>query len=103
MGMSKEAFLLLDALIAIVALILLITRLKVHPFIALILASGFLGLVSGMPVGQIVKSFQDGVGGVLGFVGIVLGLGTMLGKMMAESGGADQIARTLIGALGQKR
>jgi len=103
MGMSKEAFLLVDALIAIVALILLITRLKVHPFIALILASGFLGLTSGMPVAQVVKAFQDGVGGVLGFVGIVLGLGTMLGKMMAESGGADRIAHTLIDAFGEKR
>jgi len=49
------------------------------------------------------KSFQDGFGGVLGFVGIVLGLGTMLGKMMAESGGADRIARTLVGAFGRER
>jgi GntP family gluconate:H+ symporter len=49
------------------------------------------------------QSFQDGFGGVLGFVGIVLGLGTMLGKMMAESGGADQIARTLVGAFGRER
>jgi len=103
MGMSKEAFLLVDALIAIAALIVLITRLRVHPFIALILASGFLGLTSGMPVSQVVKAFQDGVGGVLGFVGIVLGLGTMLGKMMAESGGADRIAHTLIDAFGEKR
>jgi GntP family gluconate:H+ symporter len=101
--MSTQAYLLLDALIAIVALIFLITRLKVHPFVALILASGFLGLTSGMPVGQVVKAFQDGVGGVLGFVGIVLGLGTMLGKMMAESGGADRIARTLVDAFGEKR
>src|SRR5207249_9249758 len=102
-GMSNEAFLLADAVIAIVALIVLITRLKVHPFIALNIASGFLGLQSGMPVGQVVKSFQDGVGGVLGFVGIVLGLGTMLGKMMAESGGADRIAHTLIDAFGEDR
>jgi gluconate:H+ symporter, GntP family len=101
--MSTQVYLLLDALIAIVALIFLITRLKVHPFVALILASGFLGLTSGMPVGQVVKAFQDGVGGVLGFVGIVLGLGTMLGKMMAESGGADRIARTLVDAFGEKR
>jgi gluconate:H+ symporter, GntP family len=102
-GMSKEVFLLVDALVAILGLILLITRWRVHPFIALTLAAGFLGLTSGMPVDLVMKSFQDGFGGVLGFVGIVLGLGTMLGKMMAESGGADRIARTLIDAFGKER
>lgn len=102
-GMSQEIFLLVDALVAIVGLILLITRWRVHPFIALTLAAGFLGLTSGMPVDKLMKSFQDGFGGVLGFVGIVLGLGTMLGKMMAESGGADRIARTLIDAFGRER
>jgi GntP family gluconate:H+ symporter len=101
--MSKEVFLLVDALVAILGLILLITRWRVHPFIALTLAAGFLGLTSGMPVDLVMKSFQDGFGGVLGFVGIVLGLGTMLGKMMAESGGADRIARTLIDAFGKER
>ncbi len=102
-GMSKEVFLLVDALVAILGLILLITRWRVHPFIALTLAAGFLGLTAGMPVDLVMKSFQDGFGGVLGFVGIVLGLGTMLGKMMAESGGADRIARTLIDAFGKER
>lgn len=102
-GLSKEAFLLIDALIAIIGLIVLITRFRLHPFIALTLASGFLGLTSGMPVALVMKSYQDGFGGVLGFVGIVLALGTMLGKLMAESGGADQIARTLVNAFGPQR
>ncbi|QRY78038.1 GntP family permease [Pseudomonas sp. PDNC002] len=103
LGMSHETYLLLDAVVTIIGLILLITRFKIHPFVALIIAAGFLGLTSGMPVATIVKSFQDGFGGVLGFVGIILALGTMLGKMMAESGGADQIARTLIQAFGKQR
>src|SRR5450830_631638 len=85
-GLSNEASLLLNAFLAIVVLIVMITRLRIHPFIALI-----------------ITSFQDGFGGVLGFVGIVLGLGTMLGKMMAESGGADQIAQTLVRAFGKQR
>ncbi len=101
-GLSHETFLLLDAGIAILGLILLITRFKLHPFIALTLASGYLGLTSGMPVALVMKSYQDGFGGVLGFVGIVLALGTMLGKLMAESGGADRIARTLVNAFGPK-
>ncbi|EJN08020.1 GntP family permease [Herbaspirillum sp. YR522] len=103
LGMSHEATLLLNAFIAILALVLMITRLRMHPFVALIITSGFLGLISGMPLPKIVKSFQDGFGGVLGFVGIVLGLGTMLGKLMAESGGADQIAQTLVRAFGRER
>lgn len=102
-GLDPTTFLLLDALVAIVGLIVLITRFRLHPFIALTLASGFLGLTSGMPVAKVMKSYQDGFGGVLGFVGIVLALGTMLGKLMAESGGADQIARTLVQAFGKQR
>lgn len=102
-GMTQETFLLVDALVTIIGLVLLITRFKVHPFVALTLASGFLGLTSGMPVDKVMKSFQDGFGGVLGFVGILLALGTMLGKLMADSGGADQIARTLVRVFGKDR
>jgi GntP family gluconate:H+ symporter len=50
-----------------------------------------------------IKAFQDGVGNVLGFVAIVVGLGTMLGKMMAESGAATRIATTLIDLFGERR
>jgi len=102
-GMTQETYLLVDALITIIGLVLLITRFKVHPFVALTIASGFLGLTSGMPVDKVMKSFQDGFGGVLGFVGILLALGTMLGKLMADSGGADQIARTLVRLFGKER
>ncbi|PMU17547.1 MULTISPECIES: GntP family permease [Pseudomonas] len=102
-GLSHDTYLLLDAVVTIIGLIVLITRFKVHPFIALIIAAGFLGLTSGMPVDKIIKAFQDGFGGVLGFVGIILALGTMLGKMMADSGGADQIAQTLVRAFGKEK
>jgi len=100
---EHTTFLLIDALVAIIGLILLITRFKIHPFVALTLASGFLGLTSGMAVDKVMTSYQNGFGGVLGFVGVVLALGTMLGKMMAESGGADRIARTLVDAFGRER
>ncbi|MFO1128647.1 MAG: GntP family permease [Rhodospirillales bacterium] len=102
-GLSDDIALPLYALIAVVGLIILITRFKVHPFIALSLAAIFLGLIAGLPAEKVVKSFQTGFGGVVGFVGIVLGLGTMLGKMMAESGGADQIARALLNRFGKER
>jgi GntP family gluconate:H+ symporter len=101
--MSPNTRLLLYAFVAVVALIVLIARFKLHPFIALIAVSLALGIAAGMPFGSVVKAFQDGVGGVLGFIAIVLGLGTMLGKMMAESGGATRIATTLITLFGEKR
>ena len=103
MELSRDAALLVDTLIAIVALIVLITNVKLHPFIALILAAGFIGLAARMPTPDIVQSFQKGFGDVLGFVGIVIGLGTMLGKLMAVSGGADRIAQTLVRRFGEQR
>ncbi len=101
--MTSDTRLLLYALLAVSALILLIARYKLHPFIALVSVSIVTGVAAGMrPVGA-VKAFQDGVGNTLGFIAIVVGLGTMLGKMMAESGAATRIATTLIDIFGERR
>jgi len=101
--MTPSTLLLLYALGAVIALILLIARFKWHPFVALIVVSLTMGLVAGMPPAAAVKSFQDGVGTTLGFIAVVVGLGTMLGKMMAESGAATRIATTLIEVFGESR
>ena len=101
--MTPDARLLLFALLAVSALIVLIARFKLHPFIALVSVSLVLGLAAGMPPAGAVKAFQDGVGATLGFIAVVVGLGTMLGKMMAESGAATRIATTLIDLFGQQR
>jgi GntP family gluconate:H+ symporter len=101
--MTPDARLLLYALLAVVALVVLIARVKLHPFIALVGVSLAMGAAAGMPPADVVKAFQDGVGGALGFIAVVVGLGTMLGKMMAESGGAARIATTLIGLFGERR
>jgi len=101
--MTADARLLLYALLAVAALILLIARLKVHPFVALILVSLGMGVAAGMPLLGAVRAFQDGVGNALGFIAIVVGVGTMLGKMMAESGAATRIATTLIARFGEQR
>ena len=101
--MRDEIRLLLYALAAVGSLVVLIARFKVHPFIALIGVSLAMGAVAGMPPAAAVKAFQDGVGGALGFIAVVVGLGTMLGKMMAESGAAARIATTLIERFGEAR
>jgi len=93
--------LLLYALAAIVALVLLIARLKLNPFVALVVVSLALGVAVGMPMGDIVRAFEAGAGGALGHIAVVIALGTMLGKMMAESGGAERIAHTVIDAFGE--
>src|ERR1700722_7558089 len=95
-------FLLSSALIAGIVLVLLIAVFKLNPFITLFLTSLSLAVVTGMPPTSIVHSFETGVGGALGPIAIVVALGPMLGKMMAESGGADQIAFTLIRLFGEK-
>ena len=100
---SHSIYLLASALAAVVGLILLIAVVKLNPFIALVLASLSLALMAGMPASTILHSFEAGAGATLGHIAIVVALGTMLGKMMAESGGADQIAYTLIRVFGEKR
>jgi len=80
----------------VIGLIVLITVFKLNPFITLLLTSLGLAVVTGMPLSTVVHSFEAGVGGTLGHIAVVVALGTMLGKMMAESGGADQIAHTMI-------
>ncbi|APB71730.1 permease DsdX [Paenibacillus polymyxa] len=101
-GLSHDASLLLYALISIIGLILLIAKVKMNPFVALIVGAVFMGLIAGMPLKSIVTAYQEGVASVLGFIAIVLGLGTMLGKLMAESGGAEQIAKTMVRVFGEK-
>jgi GntP family gluconate:H+ symporter len=96
-------FLLGAALCSVIGLIVLVAVAKLNPFIALLLTSLFLAIVAGMPFATIVHSFEVGVGATLGHIAIVVALGTMLGKMMAESGAANQIAYTLIRIFGEKR
>lgn len=102
MGAVTGTTLLVYALIAVIALVVLIARYKLNPFITLVVVSVLLGFAVGMPMSEIVKSFEAGVGGTLGHIALVVGLGTMLGKMMAESGGAERIANTLIDFFGAK-
>ena len=101
--MTTGAIMMLVLVISIVLLIFLILKFKIHPFIALILAGIFIGLATGMPLTDIVASIEKGVGGTLGSLAVVIGFGTILGKMLEISGGAERLARTMLNALGEKR
>lgn len=101
MPAEPQLQILLWVVVAVVGLVALVGRWKLHAFLGIILAAVVVGLGSGMPMANIAKSFQEGVGATLGFIAVVVGLGTMLGKLLAESGGAEIVANRLIGVLGK--
>lgn len=95
-------FLLIAALISVISLIVLIAVVKLNPVITLLVTALSLAVVAGMPMPTVIHSFEAGVGATLGHIAIIVALGTMLGKMMAESGASDRIAFTLIRVFGEK-
>jgi GntP family gluconate:H+ symporter len=97
---GNDTRLIVAALIGIAAIVVLITQLKVHPFLALMLGSGVLGAVAGMPLDKIISSFSDGLGTTVANVGVLIALGSMLAKLLVDSGGADQIVDTILGRSG---
>jgi len=102
-GLSHHASLLIFALLSVVGLVVLIARFRMNAFVALVLASLAMGLTAGMALSDVATAFQNGVGKILGGIGMIIGLGTLLGKLLAESGGARVVADTLIRSLGEKR
>jgi gluconate:H+ symporter, GntP family len=87
---------LIVAAVGIAIVVLLIVWLKVHAFIALTIGALFVGIGSGIPLDKVTASYEAGAGGVLGYVGVLIALGAMLGKLMADSGGADKVVDTLL-------
>ncbi|MFC5500686.1 gluconate:H+ symporter [Lysinimonas soli] len=87
---------LIVAVIGIAIVVTLIVWLKAHAFLALTIGALFVGIASGIPLDKVTASFETGVGGVLGYVGVLIGLGAMLGKLLADSGGADRVVDTLL-------
>ncbi|MBD8138214.1 GntP family permease [Peribacillus frigoritolerans] len=88
--------------LGIVALLILIMGLKLNTFISLIIVSFGVALALGMPLDGIVKTIEAGLGGTLGHLALIFGLGAMLGKLIADSGGAQRIAMTLVKKFGEK-
>lgn len=93
---------ILFVFVSILVLILLITWLKLNPFLAFLISSILAGFLLGIPPEQIAGSIQKGIGGLLGDLVIVIVMGAMLGKLVAESGAAQRIADTLMSIFGVK-
>ncbi len=88
--------------IGVALLLLLMIRFKMNGFIALVLVALAVGLMQGMPLDKVIVSIKNGVGGTLGSLALIMGFGAMLGKLLADCGGAQRIATTLINKFGKK-
>ena len=93
---------LLTIAICIGLLVLLITWGKINPFLAFLVVSIIAGIATGIPIENISKSLQKGIGDMLGSLVIVIALGAMLGKIVAESGAAQRIASVMMNIFGEK-
>ncbi|MGW7346727.1 GntT/GntP/DsdX family permease [Streptomyces sp. NPDC054854] len=86
----------LAVLAGIAVIVLLISRLKLHAFLALTIGSLALGVFAGAPLAKTVTSFTAGLGSTVAGVGVLIALGAILGKLLADSGGADEIVDTIL-------
>lgn len=112
--MDESTRMLLGLAIGIILMIVLVSKTKVHTFIALLLAAIVTGLIGGMPVNDlvnadgttttgIINSIQNGFGNTLKSTGIIIGLGVMMGGILEASGGAERMAYSFIKAVGKKK
>ncbi|TDU74417.1 gluconate:H+ symporter [Streptomyces sp. KS 21] len=86
----------LAVLAGIAVIVLLITRLKLHAFLALTIGSLALGVFAGAPLDKTIASFTAGLGATVAGVGVLIALGAILGRLLADSGGADEIVDTIL-------
>ena len=101
--MTDPAILLAVAAGGVALVVVLITWARLPAFLSLAAASLVVGIGARMPLADIPRAFQQGVGDTLGFIALVIGLGTVMGKFLAESGGALVVSRALVNALGERR
>jgi GntP family gluconate:H+ symporter len=99
---THDTRLVVAAILGIALIVVLIAKFSVHPFLALVAGSALTGFVAGVGVADIIANFEDGVGKTLMEVGLLIALGAMLGKLLAESGGADRVVDTLVSRSGPR-
>ena len=94
---AGSAHLIIAALIGIAVIVLLITQLKLHPFLSLTIGSFVVAIIAGENLADAIESFTTGFGDTAAGVGTLIALGAMFGKLLADSGGADEIVDTIVG------
>ncbi|MDQ0377181.1 GntT/GntP/DsdX family permease [Amycolatopsis thermophila] len=99
---GTDTRLVVATLIGIAVIVVLISKARMHAFLSLIIGSIVVGLLGGLPVDKVIKSFSSGVGSTVASVGLLIALGAMLGKLLADSGGAEQIVDTILSRTSSK-
>ncbi len=89
-------------LVAIAFIIFATARLGMHPFLALLITAFGFGIFSGMPLADVVKSVNDGFGGTIGYIGIVILAGSIIGTFLEKSGGAYRLAESILKVTGER-
>ncbi|MFJ5224607.1 GntP family transporter [Streptomyces sp. NPDC088400] len=100
--MSHNSLLLIAAA-GVALLLLLIIKVKVQPFVALMVVSIGVALAAGVPAADLVSTIEDGMGSTLGHIATIIALGAMIGRIVELSGGAASLAHSLIARFGEKR
>ena len=95
---ASDGRLIAAALIGIAVIVALIIAAKVHPFLALTAGALTVGLVAGVDMATAITSYSNGFGATAASVGILIALGAMFGKLLADSGGADELVDTIVGS-----
>jgi len=90
-------------LLSVVLIIVLTTRLKIHPFLALFAVALLYGFLAGMPLQEIIASINTGFGDTLGKIGLIIIFGVIIGAFLENSGGAYKIAQAILRIVGKKR
>ena len=93
---AGTAQLVIAAVLGIAAIVVLIVWAKLHPFLALVLGTAVLAIAAGTPLLDTFASFTAGLGSTVGGVGVLIALGAIVGKLLIDSGGADQIVDTIL-------
>ena len=88
--------------LAIGILLFGIIRLKINPFLVLLSVGIFTGLAAGLPITKVTKLLSDGFGSTMGSIGIMVALGILLGKVLADAGATEQIARLFLNSIGAR-
>ncbi|MFS0689382.1 gluconate:H+ symporter [Sporosarcina sp. 179-K 8C2 HS] len=101
--MSPEMQMILGLVIGVAALIFLVLKTKIHAFLALIIAASLTGLIGGMNPIEVSASISSGFGSTLGSIGIVIGFGVMIGRILEVSGAAERLAYSLIRFVGKRK
>jgi GntP family gluconate:H+ symporter len=93
---AHDTRLLLACALGLASIIVLISALKIAPFLSILIGTFVAGFTASLPLEAVASAFSKGAGALLGDIGIIIALGAMLGALMAESGAADRLVSTIL-------